>query len=134
MPVVAFNTPRSVVRVASPEATALDLVGYPRHCGGLDNVATVLAELAEVLDPDELARVAERTSPTPWAQRLGHLLERVGPGHRCGPLAALVAERAPHVTPLSTRTSMRAARRDQRWRVAVNVEVEADSPGGEGWE
>ncbi len=126
IPVVTFNTPRGVVRVASPETTALDVVGYPRHGGGLDNVATVLAELAEVLDPEELARVAARTSPTPWAQRLGFLLERVGAGDRCGPLAALVAERATHVTPLSTRASMRGAPRDERWRLAVNVEVEAD--------
>jgi hypothetical protein len=36
MPTTAVNTARGVLRVASPEATALDLIGYSRHCGGLD--------------------------------------------------------------------------------------------------
>ena len=44
--------------VASPEATALELVGYADQCGGLDNVASVLGELSEALDalrdPDAL--------------------------------------------------------------------------------
>src|SRR5713101_9205312 len=39
-----FNTPRGTILVSTPEATALDLVGYANHVGGLDNAATVLSE------------------------------------------------------------------------------------------
>src|SRR5580692_2061428 len=31
VPTVPFNTPRGPIRVASVEATALDLIGYPTH-------------------------------------------------------------------------------------------------------
>ncbi len=65
MPTSTINTPRGMLRLASPETTAFDLVGYPRHAGGLDNVATILAELAEKLDPAELAKIAE-LSPVTW--------------------------------------------------------------------
>jgi predicted transcriptional regulator of viral defense system len=41
VPVNTLNTPRGPLRVSTPEATALDLVGYPRHAGGLDGVATL---------------------------------------------------------------------------------------------
>ena len=76
IPVQSFNTPRGTVLVSTPEATALDLVGYSSHVGGLDQVATILEDLAEKLDPDKLAKVAQLV-PMPWAQRLGYLLERV---------------------------------------------------------
>jgi len=51
-PVQNFNTRRGTLLVSSPEATALDLVGYAtRHAGGLIQVAGVLPELAERIDP-----------------------------------------------------------------------------------
>src|SRR5277367_6842506 len=50
VPVQSFNTPRGTILVSTAEATAVDLVGYERHVGGLDQVATVLGELAEHID------------------------------------------------------------------------------------
>ncbi len=127
MPRVELNTRLGTLVVSSPEATAVDLVGHPGRCGGLDNVATVLAELAERLDGAELARLAERSSPTPWAQRLGYLLDRVGATELTPPLAEVVARAASHVTPLAPELPMRGAGRDRRWRVAVNVAVEPEA-------
>ena len=72
VPLQRFNTPRGTILVSSPEATAVDLVGYERRAGGLDHVATVLSELAEHLDPERLLAAAQ-TAPVPWAQRLGYL-------------------------------------------------------------
>jgi hypothetical protein len=57
--------------------TALELVGYPNHAGGLSNVATIVGELAESLDAGKLLEVA-RQSPISWSQRLGYILELVG--------------------------------------------------------
>jgi hypothetical protein len=82
-----FNTPRGPIRVASVEATALDLIGYPTHTGGLDNAATVLAELGEKLDPKLLAKVA-KSAPVSWSQRLGHVLDVTGHEDKTAPLAA----------------------------------------------
>src|SRR5260370_33386078 len=77
VPTQSLNTPRGTLLVSSPEATALDLLGYVEHAGGLNQVATVLSELAERIDPDKLAKAA-RTGPGGWAQRLGYLLEHLG--------------------------------------------------------
>ena len=55
-----------VVFHTTPEATAIDLVGYQRRVGGLNQVATVLSELAERLDAKRLVAAAE-TAPLPWA-------------------------------------------------------------------
>ena len=125
VPVVVRNTPKGTVRVASPEATAFDLVGYPRHAGGLGNATAVVAELAEELDPEALVQVA-RLSPVPWAQRLGFLLDRVGASDRAEKLAAWVAERAPPATALDVASDTREASREHRWRVAVNAAIEVE--------
>lgn len=125
IPTLQLNTPRGYLRVSIPEATAFDLVGYPQHCGGLSNVATVLAELAEKLSPERLAAVAP-LSPTPWAQRLGYLLEQVGEPERATSLAEHIARAATETAPLSTMHPGDRSRRDARWKLAVNVEVEPD--------
>src|SRR5712691_2248447 len=64
IPVINLNTQRGTLAVSTPEATALDLVGYHHHAGGLDQVATVLSELAEKLDPQKLV-VAAGTAALP---------------------------------------------------------------------
>src|SRR5690606_23758923 len=85
VPTQTFNTPRGAIRVSTVEATAIDLIGYKDHAGGLDNVAGVIAELAPLADPRDLVKAA-RTAPVPWAQRLGYILDLVGAEGKTGPL------------------------------------------------
>ncbi|ACG74563.1 conserved hypothetical protein [Anaeromyxobacter sp. K] len=125
VPVDLHNTPRGTIRVSTPEATALDLVGYPAHAGGLDAVATVLSELVDRLDPVKLAEAA-RAVPVPWTQRLGYVLELVGGGDRAEPLAHVVRERAREYVPLAT-GSRRTKERSTRWRLEVNASIEAET-------
>ncbi|HND28946.1 MAG TPA: type IV toxin-antitoxin system AbiEi family antitoxin [Myxococcota bacterium] len=120
LPVMVRNTPKGTVRIATPEVTALDLVGYPHRVGGLDHVAGVLAELAEVLQPKSLLQVAP-LSPIAWSQRLGFLLDLLK-FYPTDDLAAYVAEAplcALDVEQPFTRTTC-----DPRWRVFVNIEIE----------
>lgn len=124
-PVVTRTGPRGYLRIASAEATALELVGYDDRCGGLDHVATVLAELAEVLQPDALATAAA-LCPVAWVQRLGWLLERVDQPSLAEALVPEVARRATVQTRLLPSASGKGAPRDDRWRLIVNTEVEVD--------
>jgi len=125
MPTERVNTPRGFLRISSPEATAFDLVGYPERCGGLDNVATVLGELAENLDPERLAALGS-LSPVPWAQRLGYLLDRVGPPSRGEQLAVFVARNATETASLVAGGERGRAPRDERWKLRINAAVEPD--------
>lgn len=123
---VAQNTPRGRLRISSPEATCCEMVGYVEHCGGLDNVATVLSELAESLGVRRLKKEAHR-APLACVQRLGYLLELVGAGAKTGSLSRLVQDRAPQVTALDPALSIKGAPRDARWRLAINTEVEPET-------
>lgn len=124
-PVVQRNTPRGVLRIASPEATALELVGYPDHGGGLSNVATVLVELVESMDARALEAEARRV-PMAWAQRLGYLLSLVDAEEFAAALEPVLGDGSPFFVALAPGASMAGAVRDPRWRVVANVEIEPD--------
>jgi predicted transcriptional regulator of viral defense system len=136
VPVQSLNTPRGTLLVSTPEATALDLVGYQHQTGGLSHVATVLSELAEKIDPAKLA-VTAAAAPVPWAQRLGYLFERVGAAETATPLKQYVRARARESAPLLAQprrpkaaSSRRAQRgkvtRDEGWKLYVNTEIQPD--------
>lgn len=125
IPTSDFKTPRGYLKVSTPAATAFDIVGYPYHSGGLDNVATVLSELAEKIDSKELVQIAG-LSPVAWAQRLGYLLDLVGVGEKAGDLAKYIARKKPVPAPLAPAKPFAGVNQDRRWRILVNAEVEAE--------
>ncbi|MBM3286360.1 MAG: hypothetical protein FJY88_03270 [Candidatus Eisenbacteria bacterium] len=126
-PTSETKTETGFMRVATPEATALDLLRYVEAAGHIGNVATVLADLAEKLDAGRLAEVARIEGDLPNAQRLGYLLEQVGAEVPAGPLANWIAERRPRYIPLRPDRSIRSTRKDARWRILVNEKIEADT-------
>ena len=116
--VQSFNTPRGTLQVSTPEATAVDLVGFHRRAGGLDQVATVLSELAEMMDPYKLLAAAE-TAPVTWAQRLGYLLESVDAGKLVAPLKDYVRSYAKRTTALLPGTTDRESHRADDWKLRL---------------
>ncbi len=124
-PVIERNTPAGVIRIASPAATALELVGYLERCGYLDNVATVLAELAESIDGDSL-EIEARRAPVSWVQRLGYLLVLVEQNELADRLDGVLESGNVFVVPLASWEGMGGAPRDSRWQIAINTNVEPD--------
>lgn len=128
VPVESRNTPRGVLRVSTPEATAIDLIGYQDQAGGLDQVAQVVFELADRVRPDALPGAAE-TAPIAWAQRLGYLLERaeapVG-AIDLGDLKQYVRAQARESTPLLPGKPHDDSPRNADWKLWINVDVEPE--------
>lgn len=125
IPVQSFNTPRGTISVSTPEATSVDLVGYYNRVGGLDQVATILKELAEALDPGKLTAVAQ-TAPIPWAQRLGYLLEQIQAGDRAQLLKDYVKTHAREAAALLPKSLQRKASYNPDWKLYVNADVEPE--------
>ncbi len=113
---------------SNAELTALDLVQFERHSGGLSVAATVLEELLEATDFGNAGDGLFQTCSMAAIQRLGYIVEAVLGDAKQG--ATIYGEwrkcsRADHYVPLSPRAKA-IGRRDDRWKVIVNTEIEAD--------
>ena len=125
IPTQPRNTVSGILKLSTPEATAFDLAGYYRHCGWLDNVATVLSEMVEVIDPEKLVTVAE-LSPITWVQRLGYLLETVGSEEIWQPLSEYINAKKPVRSPLLPSVTIKGAVFSKRWQIYINTKVDTD--------
>ena len=63
------KTDTGTMRISSAALTALDLLRYPQASGSIDSVATVLSDLGQTIDPEQLGKplgvggTAGRTAP-----------------------------------------------------------------------
>ena len=69
-----FKTDTGKMRISSPALTALDLIRYTKASAGIDNVATVLADLGSKIDADQLALLSTQFERS-VIQRLGYILD-----------------------------------------------------------
>lgn len=126
------KTQSGYMKLSSPELTALDLVRYPQSGAGLDNIATVLSELAERLQPEKLASLSAAFEKA-VVQRLGHLLGRLGHPQIAEAMFAALSARGPlpwvELDPKQVGDpdlSPSPSERDERWRVIVRRPPEID--------
>jgi predicted transcriptional regulator of viral defense system len=126
------KAPSGYLKRSSPELTALDLVRYPDDGAGLDNIATVLSELASQLNPQKLAKLSDAFEK-PVVQRLGYLLDRLGYEEiTAAMLRSLEARGRLFWVELSTPQSPDAdlspqvSERNDRWHVIVRLPPEVD--------
>ena len=124
-PTTTIQTETGVMTVSTPETTALDLVRLPKEAGYWNNIATVLVELAESMDPVHLVGAAA-LGQLPEAQRLGYLLDAVGQEQLAAPLAEWLAAQRTMVVSLRTDKSADGHDVDPRWRLIPNEDVEPD--------
>ena len=126
------KTDTGTMKISSAALTALDLLRYPQASGGIDNVATVLSDLGQRIDPEQLAALSAQVE-RPIVQRLGHLLEHLGHDALTRPmLKALQARGSPPWTELDRQEARdpdfapEPRERDPRWRVIVRRVPELD--------
>ncbi|OJV30136.1 MAG: hypothetical protein BGO26_07110 [Actinobacteria bacterium 69-20] len=132
-PTVLRNSATGQVRISTPEVTALDLAARPNDAGGLNNVATILGELAmdSKLSPAALSEAAT-LFPQAVARRLGWLLDRVAGEADTAELAAvlgqLLEQNGPRVRAqdLLDPAGPRRGTAGNRWHVVENSDVEPD--------
>ena len=125
-PTAEVKTETGAMRVSTPEATAFDLVRYVGSAGQLGNVATVLAELSEKINPERLVEAARAEVELSVVQRLGFLLERFASPEVAARLAEWLATKRPRPVPLRAERRPKVVEKDSRWQILVNQRVEAD--------
>ena len=120
------------LNVASPELTAIDLIGYLDRVGGLNHAATVLAELVESMNGYELIDLAKRLGSVGQLRRIGYLLEAVEVLEEdkrdeivCILYDYLSTQNLGYV-PLATELPAKGCIKNNRWKIIENTVVESD--------
>ncbi|MEI7881067.1 MAG: type IV toxin-antitoxin system AbiEi family antitoxin [bacterium] len=119
------SVPAGYLRVSTPEVTAYDLLFLPKACRSLSRVATVLVELGEVIKAPALAELCDFDCETIPLQRLGWLLDHTGWKKLTGKLHDALQQRKPLWRLLEPQLPEQG-RRNKRWHIIENTEVEPD--------
>ncbi len=123
------KTEAGFLKISNPALTATDLIQYAKRVGGINRVATVLAELAESIQPDSFDNNLLQHVPVTALQRLGYMLDKVFDNQ---PLAnalyqALQKNESPLFRiPLKASALAKGFAADEKWKVILNTKVEID--------
>jgi predicted transcriptional regulator of viral defense system len=119
------------IPVSMPELTAIDLLLYIKNVGGINRVATVLSELAEVIDFEKINVDFFQYANTADIQRLGYLLDTLGFIEIADSLfkktneANLKFRKYPLcIKKQSIKSTDLPA--DEKWKIIINEEIETD--------
>lgn len=113
--------------LSTPIATAFDLVRYANRIGGVDSVATVLSELAEVLRSEDLQDCCRAEPSLSVVQRLGWIMDQIGEKELADVLynqlrkAGKASQRA-----LLDPSGARSGNGTNRWKVIKNINLDLD--------
>ena len=121
------KTATGTMLVSTPETTVVDLVRFSKSAGHLDNVATVIGELASSLDSRKLLKAVKLTGDIPNAQRLGYILEYVRARKVAAPLQKWIDRHSPNCVPLRTGRSAQDGSEDRRWHVRIDRPLEVET-------
>jgi predicted transcriptional regulator of viral defense system len=123
--IIQKKTPAGYINVSSPELTALDFFDYI-HKFGINQITTVLQELAETMKPASLLKIAKQYGNTAAIQRLGYILDReISSEKLSDALWKALNERTYFPIPLSPQKEKRGEP-DSKWKVIKNMEIESD--------
>jgi predicted transcriptional regulator of viral defense system len=127
-PVQTISTAKSMLKVSTPEGTAMDLLNYPHQAGGLNHIATILAELRESMKPGGLLALTETQSTLAWKQRLGYLLEIVDAPELADVLKKYLAhqKRVDYIPLMPGLEESIESPRNATWKIIENATVESD--------
>jgi len=126
-PRTSVTTPTGNMLVSTPEATAIDLVRHAKSVGYFSNVATILNEIASMLDKRKLLEAVKIEGSVMAGQRLGYILEKVGAGEVAGPLVAWLNTHDLHAARLCTDRPAEYAKPHPIWRVIPNDVLEIET-------
>ena len=114
-------------KVSGPELTAIDLIQFEHRIGGLNRAATVLTELAEVLNKTALKKIAMEYASIASIQRLGFILDKIlQQPQLADSLKQALKGKKLYRVPLKASGKRVGFLVDDSWNIIINTEIESD--------
>ncbi len=132
VPVALLDTRKTeagYMKISNPALTAADLIQYPKRVGGINRVATVLAELSECIKPEDFDESLLQHVPVTVLQRLGYMLDKVCNNTQLADALYRALQKSEATffrIPLKVSANARGFAFDDHWKVIINTTVEID--------
>lgn len=133
LPTIQRVVKTGYLNLSSPELTAADLFMYPRHAAGLNNIATVLSELIEAIDPDKLIELAVALNQKAWLQRMGYIFDVIDTYDESkkkillDKLSTYLKKKKLDYIPLFAEIPIKGRPRNDKWKIVENSTIESDN-------
>ena len=132
LPTQNINVKTGYLKISSPELTAMDLLLYSKHSGGLNHIAGVLSELVEAINPEKLTAVTKVSGEKTWLQRLGYILDHINSVNNkkkkliISKLKKLLGRQKLVYMPLASELPVKGCSRNDKWMIIENTTIESD--------
>lgn len=132
LPSQNINVKTGYLKISSPELTTMDLLLYPKQCGGLNHIASVLSELIEAINPEKLTSLFKSSGEKTCIQRLGYILDKINTINNkkkkltIFKLKALLNKQKPVYMPLASELPVKGCSRNDKWMIIENTTIESD--------
>lgn len=119
-----IKTPFGYVLYSTPELLVLDLIGYEKAGGGIDNVVHVIRDLLPHLKSKELQKMALVYPVMAVVQRAGFIFDKLG-AHKSlvNSLQRIVRKRGASLVKLSTVMPIKG-KPESKWKIIQNISLE----------
>ena len=116
------------IPVSTPELTAIDLLLYLKKSGDMNRVVTVLNELADVIDFENISLDFFHNINTADIQRLGYLFDALGFSEIANSLYRKTSEANLKFRkyPLCMKKQISDFPVDKKWKIIINEEIDID--------
>ena len=109
----------ALLRVSTPEATALDMVRYASRIGGMGRALETILPLLPLFRASELRRALDAEGEAGVAQRLGYLIETAGKSRLANIVHDWLPSRIVRVPLGSSKQVMAETEASRRWRILI---------------
>lgn len=132
LPIKTITVRTGYLKVSSPELTTLDLLTYHEQAGGLNNIASILSELVEQINPKKLISLAKLIGEKTCLQRLGYILNDIGSVNNkqksflVSTIKNYLSKKELVYMPLAPELPVKGFSRNSKWMIIENATVESD--------
>lgn len=123
------KTEAGYMKISNSALTAADLIQYTKRVGGINRVATVLAELAESINPDDFDKSLLQHVPVTVLQRLGYILDKVIDNQTLANALFMALQKNKATLfriPLKASAQAKGFAYDDHWKIIINTTIEID--------
>jgi len=127
--IIQKKTESGYVNVSDPLLTCLDLISYQKTIGGFNRAATVINELSEEINDNEITSGILNLAPCANIQRLGYLWEYECEQAGLSAVLFKIIKKSPRPLKnykLNPSMDLQKQKINNRWKINVNTKIEID--------